>query len=77
LRQEVFVAQNVDIIGEDLIIEDIDLHADFYRKLRKSDDYHLIFNFFYGDEAATLLGFPTFGLGKASGGFDYARIIGQ
>jgi hypothetical protein len=36
----------------------------FYQKHQNSEDYHLIFNFFYGNEASEFLGFPTFGVNQ-------------
>ncbi len=43
---------------------DFDLLDKFCHKHWNSDDYHLIFNFFYGDEASQSLAFPTFGINK-------------
>jgi hypothetical protein len=40
------------------------LTNEFYQKHQNSEDYHLIFNFFYGDEASEFLGFSTFEIGK-------------
>lgn len=46
----------------------------FYLVHEGSEDYHLIFNFFYGDEAAQLMGFPSFGRSKNEG-FQYANFL--
>jgi hypothetical protein len=45
----------------------------FYETHADSDDYALIFNFFYGDAASESLGFKTFGTKDAMAGFKFAR----
>jgi hypothetical protein len=45
----------------------------FYKTHRDSEDYHIIFNFFYGDAASKSLAFPTFGMSGIMPGFDYAK----
>ncbi|MEO0895515.1 MAG: hypothetical protein AAFY71_03775 [Bacteroidota bacterium] len=40
---------------------------------QKEEEYALIFNFFYGDQASESLGFPTFGMDGMTG-FEYAVI---
>ena len=44
----------------------------FYLNHRDSDDYSLIFNFFYGDDASSSLGYRTYGITGATG-YDYSR----
>jgi hypothetical protein len=44
----------------------------FYKKHADSDDYALIFNFFYGDAASESLGFKTFGVTEEMAVFKYA-----
>ena len=44
----------------------------FYLDHRDSDDYSLIFNFFYGDDASSSLGYKTYGITGATG-YDYSR----
>ena len=44
----------------------------FYLNHRDSDDYSLIFNFFYGDAASSSLGYRTYGITGATG-YDYSR----
>jgi len=39
-----------------------------------SEDYNLIFNFFYGDEASESLAYKTYGIGK-NAGWDYVEFI--
>lgn len=49
----------------------------FFNMHQDSEDYHLIFNFFYGDEASDLMGFATFGRSTKEG-FAYAKhLAGQ
>ncbi len=71
LEQEIFVAsqtkkngkvQEIDIIGLDK----------FYKSNEHTDNYHIIFNFFYGDKASASLGFPTYGTIEDVTGFDYS-----
>ncbi|MEL7222550.1 MAG: hypothetical protein AAGJ93_14605, partial [Bacteroidota bacterium] len=73
LAQEVFVAQKrnaslsfapQDILGLKL----------FYEQHSKTELYSIIFNFFYGDEAAQALGYPTYGIGNLKG-FDYVTYL--
>lgn len=44
----------------------------FYKENQNSENYHLIFNFFYGDKASESLAFPTFGVIENCTGFEYA-----
>lgn len=46
----------------------------FYQTHHQSDAYNVIFNFFYGDEACTSLGFPTYGVSEIDG-FAYAKVL--
>ena len=71
LEQEIFVAsqtkkngkvQEIDIIGLDK----------FYKDNEHTDNYHIIFNFFYGDKVSASLGFPTYGIVEDGTGFDYS-----
>jgi hypothetical protein len=47
----------------------------FYKTHADSDDYALIFNFFYGDAACETLGFKTFGIADEMAGFKFARNV--
>lgn len=65
VRQEVFVTQQLsERLDEDQNLEAI---RKFYDKHKDSEDYNLIFNFFYGDEASTQLGYKVFGNPKSAG----------
>jgi len=47
-----------------------------YTQYADSEEYNLIFNFFYGDEASESLAYKTYGVGK-NAGWDYAEFIAQ
>jgi hypothetical protein len=55
------------------INSDISIAETFYKTHLHSDDYHIIFNFFYGDAASKSLEFPTFGMPGNMLGFEYAK----
>ena len=75
IEQEKFVAKNnnkepvrkIDIVALDL----------FFKQYRHSESYHIIFNFFYGDNASTFMQFPTFGVKEDMAGFEYAKQLCQ
>jgi len=75
IEQEKFVAKNnnkepvrkIDIVALDL----------FFKQYRHSESYHIIFNFFYGDNASTFMQFPTFGVKKDMAGFEYTKQLCQ
>ncbi len=52
-----------------------DVHH-FYQQHCDSEDYALIFNFFYGDRASEHLNFKSFGM-PAMGGFHYTKAIAE
>jgi hypothetical protein len=54
--QELFVIENSPY--KDVVLQE-KISSDFYIKHSLSSNYHLIFNFFYGDVASNQLGFPT------------------
>jgi hypothetical protein len=57
VEQEQFVAKNS---FPSYLFHSFDSQKEFYLKHSESDNYHLIFNFFYGNEASEQLGFPVF-----------------
>jgi hypothetical protein len=74
LEQEIFVANCVK--DKDIPREfDSKSAKDFYLTHQDSDNYNLIFNFFYGDRASESLGFATFGTEENMTGFEYARVL--
>lgn len=61
IEQLNFVSQNIDnqLFSSNIDIEKIDT---FYQKNLQSDNYHIIFNFLYGDTASAQMAFPTYGI---------------
>lgn len=74
VEQEVFVAKHIDYQSK---IEPFDVAFlnNFYKKYSKTDDYSIIFNFFYGDRASEQLGFKSYEIGEEMAGFNYVRNI--
>lgn len=70
VEQEIFVHQNLN-----KAISSTESHREiekFYETHKSSDDYSIIFNFFYGDEASESLGYRTYGR-KPYEGFEWIR----
>jgi hypothetical protein len=70
VEQEKFIGKEVGFNkhiadGEYLQLEE------FYEKNQLQDNFNLIFNFFYGNEASKSLAFASFGLNSKATGFDY------
>lgn len=75
VAQESFVAQHVPSLAHTINPGEVaTLHA-FYEAHKHSDDYNLIFNFFYGDEVCATLAFPAYGIAGPFNGFDFARTM--
>lgn len=75
VEQEIYVqfhSNDTPQISEDNFAE----IEKFYTQNADSEDYNLIFNFFYGDEVAELLAYKKHGIKKATG-WDYMRFIAQ
>ena len=74
--QERFVAQYAK---DKYLYTDLDIQflKQFYEQHQESEDYHLIFNFFYGDNASDSLAFPCFGIKDDWAGFEYAQFLGN
>jgi hypothetical protein len=66
IEQEQFVAQKVGFEAKNI-------PNAFYQKHQNSEDYHLIFNFFYGNQASESLGFPNFGIEENMNGFNFVK----
>ena len=72
IRQERFVAlQTGGKTGK--FTEDFSKLETFYREHQDDTDYHLIFNFLYGDDASASLGFRCYGIRPAFAGFGFAE----
>jgi hypothetical protein len=71
LEQEIFVATQTksNCKVPETNIKGLDK---FYKDNENTDDYHIIFNFFYGDKASASLEFPTYGIVGNVTGFDYS-----
>lgn len=76
VAQEVYVYQHPAI--EPLELAELDLNGleNTYQEMADEDDYSWLFNFFYGDEASTSLGYPCFGITEATG-FHLAAYFAQ
>lgn len=75
LEQEIFVAQKM-AIQPSIDEKGVQLLKRFYEQHTGASAYNLLFNFFYGDEAAQSLGYPSCGINSATG-FDYAAFLAK
>ena len=79
IQQELFVAQNTLLIKhnpsplESLWTVHWQKWDNFYQKNKETDNFHVIFNFFYGDAVCESLGFPTHGIEEEMAGFEYCQ----
>lgn len=74
--QEVFVQQQLASADTRIDTADLGEIEELYQTFQDSDDYSLLFNFFYGDEASASLGYASFGIGNQAG-FKYASLIAE
>ncbi len=73
-EQEMFVARETK--DENILSKsDFQELEEFYKKNENTDNYHIIFNFWYGDKASASLGFPTYGIVESVTGFDYSLYL--
>jgi hypothetical protein len=72
LDQEKFVVAHVKY-NSLFSISDCKSIDNFYNSHKHSDNYSLIFNFFYGNKASASLSFPLFGLESETTGFEFAK----
>jgi hypothetical protein len=74
VEQEQFVIKHSPLL---LTSTDFDWQAtkQFFLAHQESDNYNLIFNFFYGNPASQSLGFATFGIKDHMNGFEYVKYI--
>lgn len=75
IEQEIYVAERSKLNSDNLDTNDFELLDNFYSKYQESDDYGIVFNFLYGDNASKSLEFPTYGIAGNRNGFDYAKMI--
>jgi len=74
LQQEAYVFKNTSAKQRHLLDGDFQEVEAFFMSNRSSEDYPLIFNFFYGDEASESLGYPLYG-NSTRKGFEYAEHL--
>ncbi len=74
IDQEIFVAERSNNLPKIVNPAEFEILDNFYSKHRDSDDYSLVFNFLYGDNASKSLAFPVYGVSEYLNGFDYARM---
>lgn len=74
--QEVFVQQQIPPTDTISATTDWSTLEELYQTFKDSDDYSLLFNFFYGDEASASLGYATFGVEERAG-FRYASLVAE
>lgn len=74
VAQESFISSQSTYIVSDLYKTRLELVDSFYKYNKDESDLSILFNFFYGDEASSLLGYRCYGI-KSSEGFSYARIL--
>lgn len=74
--QEVFVQQQIESTEAGLNKNGFGEIEELYQVFKDSDDYSLLFNFFYGDAASVSLAYPLFGIIENTG-FEYAKFIAE
>lgn len=66
-QQEVFVTKNLNVGSQEIDQRNSDKLNEIFEKHKHSDNYALIFNFFYGDKASELLGYKSYGIKEING----------
>ncbi|MGL4599363.1 MAG: hypothetical protein ACRCYO_17705 [Bacteroidia bacterium] len=74
VEQERYVAQHVSSEYSNPLT-DLDKWHTHFLTHEHSEEYAVIFNFFYGDDACKILEFPQFGVSEAMAGFRYCQAI--
>lgn len=74
LQLELNVQAHVNQLNEPLDPALVDLLKAFVAEHAASEDYNLLFNFFYGDAASEALGYQSYGIPEM-GGFYYAKQL--
>lgn len=75
-NQEVYVQLNATTKRQGVEVEDFAKVEEFYLAHLSSEDYNLIFNFFYGDEASQELAYTRYGMDEQAG-FAYAKYMAK
>ncbi len=76
LNQEIYVSQQMEAHSMEKKKKEENYLQQFYEKNKKEDQYNILFNFFYGDNASESLNFPVYGINKTNG-FEYAKFIAK
>ena len=74
LDQEVFVASSVSNQNKTLNFDHYKHTEKFYLEFKDSDQYDIVFNFFYGDQGSATLGYKQYG-NSLPLGFEYAAFL--
>ncbi len=74
LDQEIFVCQQLGMKADSFEKNELTFIQEFFQIHQESDDYNILFNFFYGDKASSSLNYPSYGIDRLNG-FEYAKII--
>lgn len=74
LQQEIYVQLKSNDSYSEITMYDYAQIEQFLQANAHSEDYNLIFNFFYGDKASQLLAYPTHGMEK-NAGFEYVKYM--
>jgi len=75
VEQEIYVAQSANLNADPFNADDVEQLDNFYSTYKESDEYGIIFNFLYGNEASLSLGLAAYGMKGVANGFDYAKLI--
>lgn len=76
IRQEQYVTSLLSGEYSDCSVEEQTKIATMFEENKSSTDYSLIFNFFYGDEASSSLGYSKYGVGSCTG-FEFAKFVSE
>ncbi len=74
LKQELFVCTNTRSISPSFDEETFKQVEAYYKQHKSSEDYSVLFNFFYGDKASASLNYPCYGI-ESLNGFEFANIL--
>ncbi|CAN5735495.1 hypothetical protein BH11BAC7_BH11BAC7_25500 [soil metagenome] len=59
------------------LLNDFDFINAFYQQQKENNEYNLVFNFLYGDEACKSLEFPAYGIKAPMAGFSFAAELAE
>ena len=74
ISQEKFVQEKIRVNFKLEKNMNYEFMKEFHNNHKYSEDYNLIFNFFYGDIVSSQLNYSTFGIGNYTG-FDYVKSL--